>query len=195
MPDIIKISDLPELNDTPSSGSYFIVLDETETIESQKVKKVTAANATANLTAIVNLLHPVGSIYIATIATNPATLFGVGTWTAYGAGRVLVGLDAGQTEFDTVNETGGAKTHTLTSDEMPSHTHTQNAHTHTISAVGPLFRLQHLPSGGDGIWARTDATPLAASSSVTATNQNTGGGAAHNNLQPYVVVYMWRRVS
>lgn len=79
-------------------------------------------------------VYPVGSIYISVVSTNPATLLGVGTWTAFATGRTLVGIDAGQTEFDTVEETGGAKTHTLTESEMPSHTHIQNAHTHTQDA-------------------------------------------------------------
>jgi microcystin-dependent protein len=78
--------------------------------------------------------------------TTYSSLFGV-IGTTYGSGdgsttfnlpnlkgRVPVGLDSGQTEFDAMGETGGAKTHTLTSTEMPSHTHTQNAHTHTQDA-------------------------------------------------------------
>lgn len=77
---------------------------------------------------------PVGYIYISVDPTNPATVLGYGTWAAFAAGRVLVGIDAGQTEFDTVEETGGAKTHTLTTAEMPSHTHTQDAHNHTQDA-------------------------------------------------------------
>ena len=60
-------------------------------------------------------VYPVGSIYInAAVATKPGTLLGFGTWAAFGAGRVMVGIDAAQTEFDTLEETGGAKTHTLT---------------------------------------------------------------------------------
>ena len=55
---------------------------------------------------------PVGSVFIAVVSTNPATLLGYGTWAAFATGRTLVGIDAGQTEFDTVEETGGAKTHT-----------------------------------------------------------------------------------
>lgn len=81
--------------------------------------------------AVLGAAYPVGSIYFSTNSTNPATSLGFGTWSAFGAGRVPVGLDAGQTEFDTDEETGGSKTHTLTSSEMPSHTHTQDAHTHT----------------------------------------------------------------
>lgn len=133
---------------------------------------------------------PVGSIHIRADDLNPADLFG-GTWTAFGAGRVLVGLDAGQPEFDTLLETGGAKTHTLTVPEMPSHTHTQNPHNH----------VENLPSTATGglVGCTPDAstnTSVASgysTANTTATNQNTGGGGAHNNLQPYLVVKMWRR--
>ena len=69
-------------------------------------------------------VYPVGSIYInAAVATNPGTLLGFGTWAAFGAGRVIVGIDSTDTDFDAAEETGGAKTHTLTVSELPSHTH------------------------------------------------------------------------
>lgn len=67
---------------------------------------------------------PVGAVFLAVVSTNPATLLGYGTWAAFGAGRMLVGLDAADADFDTAEETGGAKTHTLTVAEMPAHTHT-----------------------------------------------------------------------
>jgi len=54
---------------------------------------------------------PVGALFLSLVATDPATLLGYGTWAAFGAGRMLVGLDAGDADFDTVRETGGAKTH------------------------------------------------------------------------------------
>jgi len=76
-----------------------------------------------NITGILELTYPVGAIYISTVATNPNTLFGFGTWTTFGAGKVLVSLDTGDTDFDVASETGGAKTHTLSTAEMPSHTH------------------------------------------------------------------------
>ena len=79
--------------------------------------------------SVMQTIYPVGSIYISTLSTNPATLLGFGTWSAFGAGRVLVGK-AGSGTFATGGATGGAETHTLTSDEMPSHTHIQNAHGH-----------------------------------------------------------------
>lgn len=68
--------------------------------------------------------YPIGSIYInASVATNPATLLGFGTWEAFAAGRVMVGINAADTAFDTLEETGGTKTETLTVAQMPSHKH------------------------------------------------------------------------
>lgn len=124
--------------------------------------------------SIVNL-YPVGSIYInANVSTNPATLLGFGTWVAFGAGRVMVGLDAGQTEFDVAEETGGSKTHTLTTAEMPAHTHAIKRGT-TGSGTATSANL-----------ATDDTVPL---------TESQGGGGAHNNLQPYIVVYMWKRTA
>lgn len=152
---------------------------------------------------------PVGSVFIAVVSTDPATLLGYGTWSAFAAGRVLVGLDAGQTEFDTVEETGGAKTHTLASSEMPSHTHTQDAHTHTQDAHSHIITSQTATTGGATSYehgtldtssaeaeaTETTATTVAVNQTAVAVNQNTGGGGAHNNLQPYIVVYMWKRTA
>jgi hypothetical protein len=92
----------------------------------------TAIATTAFVQAAIALLYPVGSIYTnATVSTNPATLLGFGTWTAFGAGRVMVGFDAGNALFDTAEETGGSAdaitvshTHTATSTDS-GHLHTQ----------------------------------------------------------------------
>ena len=149
-------------------------------------------------------------MFIAVVSTSPATLLGGGTWSAFGAGRVLVGLDSGQTEFDTIEETGGAKTHTLAAGEMPSHTHIQDAHTHTQDAHTHSFLPRSATTGSvSSIVTGTLDTSSTISGSnqphvqnatatnqtATATNQSTGGGGAHNNLQPFIVVYMWKRVS
>lgn len=128
-------------------------------------------------TAILNLLYPVGTIYTEITGTNPGTTFGIGTWTAFGAGRVPVGYNSGDTDFDTAEETGGAKTHTLTTDEIPAHTH-------------DVENLSNGTAGGDFI--------TEAGTSATAGSQATssvGGGSAHNNLQPYIVVHMWKRTA
>jgi hypothetical protein len=108
---------------------------------------------TAFVQAIKQSLHPVGSIYInATNNTNPATLLGFGTWTAFGAGRVPVGFNAADPLFDTAEETGGSKNTTL-----PSHTHTVSSsgttgnqsvgHTHTFSGTTGGQSAGHVHSG------------------------------------------------
>lgn len=128
-------------------------------------------------------------------------------------GRVVVGKDGSQTEFDAMGETGGEKTHMLTTAEMPSHTHVQDAHTHVqnshnhiqdahshvvyggvLASNGSARRqLQNQYDGGsnNGYAAPATATNQAATATnqnTVATNQNTGGGGAHNNLQPYIVL-------
>lgn len=149
-------------------------------------------------------LFPVGSIYInASVDTNPATLLGFGTWTAFGAGKVMVGQDTGDTAFDTLEETGGAKTHTLTSAEsgLPAHNHTQVAHNHAVSAN--YNGGAHTHAGFDS-YVATGVNPNSGTASSptmsTATptiNNNTAQNAsqAHNNLQPYIVVKMWKRTA
>ena len=145
-------------------------------------------------------VYPVGSIYISTLATNPATLFGFGTWVAFGAGKTLVGLDAGQTEFDTVEETGGAKTHTLSVAELAVHTHVQNAHGHALEDPSQSLTTSNIESESADLFQTLYDTVSHGNyknqiQSTTAENQNTGSGSAHNNLQPYIVVYMWKRTA
>jgi microcystin-dependent protein len=97
--------------------------------------------------------------------------------------RVPVGKGP-DAEFDALGETGGAKTHTLTTAEMPSHTHVQNAHDH-FGSWGQNF----VASGGISVVAvLPGASANYTIGATTATNQNTGGGGAHNNLQPYIVL-------
>lgn len=146
----------------------------------------TANNDTKQITLaqVLSLVYPVGSYYFnGAVTTDPATLLGFGTWVAV-AGKVLVGLDSGQTEFDTLLETGGAKTHTLTSAEMPSHTH---------SLAGG--QNQWLRGGTGDSAASLAQTGAAFRVQITNPTDATGGGGAHNNLQPYEVVKMWRRTA
>jgi len=136
---------------------------------------VTLAATAATTAAIVNaLVYPVGSIYFnMAVATNPATLLGMGTWVAYGAGRVLVGIQASGT-FDTLDESLGAETTTLSVAQLPAHTHTL------------------LGGGFDG---SSGAEPGSSTGSNLGQGGSTGGGAAHTNLQPSVTVYMWKRTA
>lgn len=123
-------------------------------------------------------IYPIGSVYInASDNSNPSTLFGFGTWVQFGAGRVPVGFDSTQTEFNSAEKTGGAKTHKLTIAEMPSHNH-------TASVRGAINK-----SEGSG-----PANAISIDYYNTTTS-NTGGDGSHNNLQPYVTVYMWKRTA
>ena len=140
--------------------------------------------AKTTLTAVFSMIYPVGSIYInAGVSTSPATLMGFGTWSRYGEGRVLVSQSVSDTEFDPLGETGGSKTHTLSVSELPSHTHT-----HTVK-TGRSFSSS---IGNAPVVQGSDNTILSTSDETTS---STGSGSAHNNLQPYIVVYMWRRTA
>ncbi len=133
-------------------------------------------------------MYPVGSIYTSINSTNPGTIFG-GTWIEFGSGRTLVGVDVAQSEFDTVEETGGEKTHTLTVSEIPSHSHTG---IHWNTPTGKEWSDVDTGSSKDGYGLTIGASKISTMSWVTG---NAGGGAAHNNLQPYITVYMWKRTA
>lgn len=139
---------------------------------------------------------PVGSVFISVVSTNPNTLLGYGTWSAIGSGRVLVGLNAGDPDFDTLEETGGAKTVTLSVAQMPSHTHVQDAHSHAQ-------RRNNVTTGANSGWTTafdtSSSSPVAdvntGTGSTTATNQSTGGDGSHPNVQPYLVCMFWKRTA
>lgn len=134
---------------------------------------------------IVDKIYPIGSIYLSVSEVDPAILFG-GVWESFSTGRTLVGVDTSQTEFNTVQKTGGEKTHTLNSNEIPSHSHTIFANT------------DYRESGETGYWGLDLCQGYAYGSEKDANNgtgtRASGGGEAHNNLQPYITVYMWERV-
>ncbi len=128
---------------------------------------------------IINMLYPVGSIYISTNGTNPTNYFG-GSWERI-KGRCLFGLDEDQTEFNTPNKIGGEKTHKLTVNEMPSHSHLHDIE-NTVASVS-----------GSGAW--TPCITGTGNPSFNQNSRNTGGDQAHNNLPPYITCYMWKRTN
>lgn len=118
----------------------------------------------------------IGAIYISTVTTNPSALLGYGTWSAFATGEVLVGYKSGDANFGTLLGTGGEATHTLSTGEMPAHTH----------SVGVI-------KNDTGV-----AIAAAVASSTTyqsITSGSAGGGGAHNNIQPYITVMFWQRTA
>ena len=160
----------------------------------------TAIATTAFVQAAIALLYPVGSIYTnATSSTNPGTLLGFGTWTAFGAGRVMVGFDSGNALFDTAEETGGSAnainvshTHTATS----TSTVTDPGHIHTTAGYGQGSSAVF--ANGGGVFQNNVPTASATTgiSVATSTSISTEGSSGTNaNYQPYITVYMWKRTA
>lgn len=205
-------------------------------------------------------IYPIGSIIFNATGINPSQYLG-GSWIAWGSGRVPVGVNEDEVEFDIAEKTGGEKEHTLTISEMPNHTHTftGDSHTHTYSKssttsgsttltvsqipshshqlrysgtnnggylvknnqagslqngentgsclgngtfqdreTGTFRDFPALHSTGGGSSHNHSITLSNATSGekvVTGSNSNIGGGVGHNNLQPYVTCYMWKRTA
>jgi len=165
----------------------------TQTYGDNDTSLATTAFVQSALAAVYAIIYPVGSIYTnASVSTNPATLFGFGTWTAFGAGRVPVGFDSSNVLFDTAEETGGSANATL-----PSHTHTATVtdpgHTHTVVVTvaggGGVF-------GGTSVGAASNSnTTASAVTGITVANSTEGASATNANYQPYITVFMWKRTA
>lgn len=131
----------------------------------------------ANIIEALKDLRPVGSLYFTTVSTDPTTILGFGTWQLWGAGKVPVGVDADDTDFNKVEKTGGEKVHTLTAEENAKHDHLLNLKSVQVAS-------------GSGAWV----AQYAGSDQNISSMQSTGG-QAHNNLPPYITCYIWKRIS
>lgn len=195
--------------------------ESTLTIDTGKVKTVNgvppdeSGDITIDIpqpTITLDMVYPVGSIYLSTNATNPTVLFG-GTWEAYAQGRVLIGAGTGtdsrsEKKTFTAGSTGGEYNHQLTVGELASHNHTGSATSTNLtgkatedtgqfqsaSGIISLSNSQvHIDSGVGGGGYRT--ININASHGHTVTVNNTGSGSTHNNIQPYISVYIWHRTA
>lgn len=164
------------------------------------------------LKALADVIYPIGYIWISTSSVNPGTVVG-GTWEAIGQGRCLIGAGGGYTAGDT----GGEATHKLTVAETPAHTHTRG--TMNITGTGPKFNAEiwtpsdttdhndgailkgksygetKLTGTNEDNRAATYGWNFDASLGWTGETSSVGGNQAHNNMQPYLVVYMWARIA
>ena len=150
---------------------------ETTQLNNDVTKLMGAFTSVTDLTKqLFLLMHRVGDIIFSTSDENPSTIYG-GTWVAWGKGQVPVGVDTSDSDFNTVEKTGGEKEHTLTVDEMPSHKHD----------FGQQFATTSNLSGSYGYYM--------IAGTQTDVIKNTGGNQPHNNLQPYITCYMWKRIA
>lgn len=164
---------------------------------------------------LLDMIYPVGSIYMSVNSSNPGSLFG-GTWEKMPAGRVLI--PEGESDWGTEYEagsTGGEATHTLTVDELPQHSHNFAANTISYSQLaevayqnssgaadsttvpangwsGWVWTGDHTDGGGDGMNRYRNAQSTA---STGGTIGNIGSNKAHQNMSPFIVVYCWKRVA
>lgn len=132
------------------------------------------------ITKMLDTVYPVNSIYISLDSTSPASLYG-GTWERFGKGKTLVGVDEADTDFKTAGLTGGEKKHKLTIAEMPSHKHS--------------FGIYQIDGSGYVNNKVAAATTYGLFTGDYPTMNLAGGDKPHNNLQPFVSVYIWKRVS
>lgn len=165
-------------NNAPSVAAVRNYLESSAILHQSDIENIVSQAVSAALLAG----HPVGSIEVNVSGDNPGTYLG-GTWESFGTGKTLVGIDASQTEFNTIEKTGGEKTHTLTVNEIPAHKHQikTNNDDWNNSAGGGKFGTTH---DGANSWANNNWY-----------TENAGGGQAHNNLQPYITVYFWKRIN
>ena len=173
----------------------------TPTLADNTTKVATTAFVTTAVNAALAVIYPIGCIYTTTVATNPNSVFGFGTWTAFGAGRVLVGdgggfsagATGGSADAVIVSHSHSASSSSSVSD--PSHTHTG---TLGISYGGAHGGSAGFEEGrGNPDWEAgpvgTSATGISVNTSTSVSSSGVSG--ANANLQPYIVVYMWTRTA
>jgi hypothetical protein len=153
-------------------------------------------------TYILESVYPVGSIFISTSSTSPATSLGFGSWSRFGEGKTLISQSSSDSDFDSAEETGGAKTVTLSASQLPEHRHhvlrNQGSNTNGTGFFSNDTDAVAIGNTGIGGLGTTDTTnqQINADANVGRTSVQIGTtGEAHNNMPPYIVTYMWKRTS
>lgn len=168
-------------NNAPSVGAVRNYLESSAVLHQSDIENIVSQAVSAALLAG----HPIGSIEVNVSGDNPGTYLG-GTWESFGAGRVLMGVGTGtdvnntSQTFSSAEATGGEYTHKLTTQEMPKHKHFN----------GYKFR-----DGSGSSWGYRVTSGAKEGNTDGTSDGETGGGQAHNNLQPYITVYFWKRIN
>lgn len=142
-----------------------------------------------NMTTLSKLIYPVGSIYMSANSTNPKNLFG-GTWVAWGTGRVPIGVNASDSDFSSVEKTGGSKTVNIAHNHVESVGADANTMYLTAGANGGVYGSTINSSANRMTWKGTPAT------GATRLNKtSTAGSNTQSIVQPYITCYMWKRTA
>ena len=160
---------------------------------------------------IASAAYPVGAVFIAVVSTNPSSLLGFGTWAAFGAGRMLIGIDGSDSDFDAAEETGGAKTVTLSEANLPAHkhflfaNHSMDSNTDsdwarinnsaTGNGTNNSASIEYFQSSGSDDFKYRIAFDDANAAPTLHPSSATGSGTAHSNMPPFITVYMWKRTA
>ena len=196
----------PGLTGTPTAPTANVDTNDTQLATCAFVRNAISKYSSKDIDVLKKIMH-VGYIHFSTVNINPAELFGFGTWEAMPAGRVLLAQGKVETENYTHNfvagETGGEFVHQLTVGELPSHNHSASSNT-----TGEHSHTYYYPNQGGDVGGSNNDTPgwtkkyksimnvsNAGNHSHSITINNTGNNQAHNNLQPYVSCYIWKRVN
>lgn len=177
----------------------------------EEVRAILAGKSRDGFAWLRDAIFPIGSIRMTTSTTGATTFLG-GTWVLWGAGKVPVGVDANDTDFSTVEKTGGAKTVTLTAANMPSHNHALSSGTvtiteaaaHTHQAASGTYKVgsgsgstyKYFTNGGTTGPATTGSGGgHTHTANLSGNTGSKGSGTAHSNVQPYITCYFYKRTA
>lgn len=142
---------------------------------------------------VLNWVYPVGSVYLSMTSTNPGTVFG-GTWIQIGQGKTLIGVDASDTDYSISNKSGGSKTHALTTEELPSHSHESYGFIDSFSWGKDIGNV-HIEGCTVEPGAASENQQIGMHQNAWNRTKWVGGDQPFSIVQPYLTVYMWQRTA
>lgn len=197
----IDMATFTELEDGTVTSSNGVDIDDNVGIDIGVPGETETALSKARINgrSLLDFLHPVGSIYMSTSATNPTNLFG-GTWVAWGAGRVPVGFSGGDGNFNSSEKTGGSKTINI------EHNHGLSNARAAVGRADSSLSTMSYTSGGNPHNVYFDrefsyyggisgGSKHATDTAKIYGNTNNGGPTVASVLQPYITCYMWKRTA
>ena len=193
------VSAVPTSDVSTSGGASKVI----KTDSSGDINLASGAKYKVNGTSLLELVYPVGAIYISTSSTSPATLFGFGTWERISGKFLLGATDGGSTGTNVQSSasaaagaSGGVATVTLTANEsgLPSHSHLGASNSSYLTTTGEAI-TRHTVASGSGAANMVRSPGAIERKSNTASVDAANASAAHNNMPPFLSVYIWKRTA